>query len=222
MIKKSLLLLLGFALTISILSTKPVLANVSSKNQNPKPIVTYAPEQPSLVNGVVEDPKGGYVPFDPPIYTDPVFVSYSPTTQTDVTYFKLIGSTYVDNRTNPNPFILKFKVERSERVGSEWSGSVKFTEEIKLGIMGKMSVEAGISVKEYREINEAVGVEGQMTVSPRKQGRLEAYYGGRSSRGSLVYDQYDSYTGKTTRYTVGVDVQVHPTQLVVNFKPNEW
>lgn len=57
------------------------------------------------------------------------------------------------------------------------------------------------------EVNEAVGVSGQMTVPAYKQGRNEAYYGGMSSKGTLYYHVYDDNNGQNIYYSTAVSCE---------------
>lgn len=200
-----------FALVFSLIST---CAFAAQKN---KPVVTYAPSTESIINGIPESQL-----VQPQWVSSPIYDDYNPSSPTHVNFFKLIVSTYVDNRTNPNPYVLENSITQSSKQGSEWNGSVSFSGSIKSGMLGEISTQVSGGVKEYRETNEAVGCKGIMTVPAYKQGRNEAYYGGMSSAGTLTYHIYDDYDGQNHYYSIPVNCKVHKEYLDVGFKPVVW
>lgn len=207
----------NFSLVFSFLLIFALLCSSAYASQKVKPVVTYAPATESTINGIPESQL-----IAPNWVSPPMFDSYSASSPSHVDFFKLIASSYVDNRSNPSPYVNTLTINQSAKQGSEWSGSVSLNGEIKAGMIGKISTQVSGGVKEYREVNEAVGVSGQMTVPAYKQGRNEAYYGGMSSSGTLYWHIYDDYDGQNHYYSTPVNCKVHKNYLDVNFKPVIW
>ncbi len=208
---------LSLALATVLLFTG-LITSTALAEKKPKTIIEYAPAEESLINGVPESEL-----ISPMWVSEPEFLGYSAGSPSTITFFKLIASSYVDNRSNPNPFHLVLNITQSTAKGSEWSGSVKFNASIKTGILGEVGLQVSGGVKETREVNEAVGISGSTDIPPYKQGQIEAYYPGISSSGNLTYRIYDSCsdTGYID-YTKPITAKVHKEALEVNFKPIVW
>lgn len=206
--KKSILLFLVVSITCCL--PMPIFAE-SSRTNIPVPIESVSPATQTTVNGIPD------MDINPRAITlGPFFKSYSGQNST-INYFKKIGSTYVDNRNNSTPFILTYNVSRSEEQGSEFSCSLTLSGEMKLSVVANVgaSVTGGCTLT--KKTNEAVGVSGTMTVPVGKQGRLEAWYGGISTNGTIYY--YYDVDGVIKNGSKPLSAKIHNQQLVVNFKP---
>jgi hypothetical protein len=206
-----------FSMILSLLVIFSLACTCAYAAGKTNPDVTYAPATETTINGIPESNL-----IQPNWVSSPIFDSYSASSPGHIDFFKLIASSYVDNRSSSTPYVNKLTITQSTSQGSEWSGSVSFTGEIKAGMLGKIGTQVSGGVKESRETNEAVGASGQMTVPAYKQGRNEAYYGGMSSSGTLNYHIYDDYDGQNHYYSVPVNCKVHKKYLDVNFKPVIW
>lgn len=99
-------------------------------------------------------------------------------------------------------------------MGSEFSGSVEFTAETKLAILGGLSATFGGSYKETR----SVGISATIQVRPGYTGFIEAYYEGVYNGGTLYRDVYWGGEYQTTR-SDPVSSTVHRADYVaVNFR----
>lgn len=182
-----------------------------------KPDVIYAPATESTINGTPESQV-----ISPMWVSSPIFDSYNDSTPSHVDFFKLIASSYVDNRSNSTPYQNTLTITNSASQGSEWSGSVSFSGSVRTGMLGEIGTQVSGGVTEFKETNEAVGASGTMTIPAYKQGRNEAYYGGISSNGTLYYHVYDDNNGRNIYYSTPVNCKVHKEYLDVNFKPVIW
>lgn len=202
--KKVLLMIL-----IVTLSIVPIFAEV--KQNKGTGIITVAPATQTTVNGKVSDDTI----TNRAITLGPFFKSYSGTNST-IAFFKLIGSSYNDNRNSTTPFVINYLISSSASQGSEFSGSITLSGEMKASVVAKIgaSVQGGCTLT--KSTNSAVGISGTMTVPAKKQGRLEAYYAGISSGGTLYY--YTDTDGVITNKSTPLTAKVHLVPNTVNFK----
>lgn len=115
------------------------LVNPTVKAEEQEEIITYEPPQETLINGI----KESQVP-NPRIigYDKPIFVNYKPNAGAKTVYkFKKIASVVWNNTRGSSPHPITLSIQSSSKVGSEFNGSVKFTGEIKDGILGKIGTE---------------------------------------------------------------------------------
>lgn len=219
MTRKSLAALLTLCFLVSIAAT--ALANGSSKVPTLEGNVEYAPPQETLINGIPESELKHSGDISPLGYWEWENRNhrYDPNHVTKVQYFKLIAEVSAFNPSYATPAPLALTVQQSSMVGSEFSGNVSFTVEVKNAILGGIQAEAGVGVKEYREVNEAVGATYTIYISPRRKGFIQAYWGGQSSSGTLFWDVYH-YGEYYSTSSTGVGATVHSTYFHVNF--NAW
>jgi len=158
---------------------------------------TIFPATETTVNGV---PESKIVrPMD--VMVGPIFAGYSPSSYITNDRFKPIVQFDHDNRRNSSPYTMSVNVTKSEAQGSEWSGSVNFTAEIKAGILGKVNTTAGVEHKQTRATNEAVGVTGSFTVSAGKMGHIKFWYKGKTTKGTLRHYSYNTANPSQKYYT---------------------
>lgn len=186
------------------------LVNPTVKAEEQEETITYEPPQETLINGIKESkvPNPRIIGYDKPI-----FVKYKPNASAKTIYkFKKIASVVWNNTRGSSAQPIKLDIKNSNKVGSEFNGSIKFTGEIKAGILGKIGTEVSGGAKEIREANEAVGwTFGSYKVPAKKWGGIDAWWQGRSSHGSLGVKYVD--TGSSSGYTsvryIDMDTKVH-------------
>ena len=100
--------------------------------------------------------------------------------------------------------------------GAEWSGNVEFTAEIKKKIIESLKGTLGISYKETRTTNEAVGYKVVHTVPAGKVGHINLYYKGYKIGGRLtVWTANTSNPSQSKRYaTYDVNSTLYPSDTL--------
>lgn len=188
-----------------------------------KPIIEYAPPQGTIINGV-EQPINE---ISPNIigYDKPIFVSYAANQNSVITYFKLIGSSTWDNTRSPSPMPVTFNITQSSSSGSEYTGNVTLNADIQAGLVGRIGGQVSGGAKWTRSTNEAVGwTFGPWSIPAYKHGKIEAYWEGTASYGTLGVKYVD--TGSASGYTPvsysQINCKVHKNAKVINGKTSVW
>ncbi|QTH42046.1 hypothetical protein J4772_31820 [Cohnella sp. LGH] len=182
---------------IALILSLPLSAQASPKyNFNE---IVY-PSTETTINGV---PESEIIrPMD--VLAGPYFDSYTPdpSSQVRVPMFRQIASFSHDNTRNSQPFPMSVTITNSTSQGSEWTGSVSFTGEIKAGIFAKISATVGGSYKETRTTNEAVGMTaGPLSVPAYKTGYINVWYAAQKSGGTLRTYTYNTQNPSVRYYT---------------------
>ncbi|GLC89467.1 hypothetical protein [Lysinibacillus piscis] len=177
-----------------------------------EPKVNYAPPQETLINGVEESKL--ITPFIIG-YDNPIFVDFVPNTGTStINQFKSIGSVSHNNTRGSNPFPITINVTRSESVGSEFSGNVTFSAELKVKLLAKAGGSISGGYKQTRSTNEAVGYTfGPYQIPGGKWGGIRTWWKGVSINGtaSVKYVDTGSSSGYTSVQSIPVSMKVHTT-----------
>jgi len=171
-----------------------------------------SPPTESTINGI---PESQIIrPMD--VLVGPVFDSYTPNTVYGINKFKLIAHYTHDNSRNTTSFPMTVTITHSTQQGSEWTGSVTFTGEIKLGILAKVGATVGGSYKEYRSTNEAVGIQGgPLIIEPGKVGHIKMYYKGYATGGTLRTYLYFTQNPDIKGYTdTIINAKFYPSDYV--------
>ncbi|MBW5446235.1 hypothetical protein GE107_09205 [Cohnella sp. CFH 77786] len=190
------------------------LSSAGAASEKKSPSVTYAPESPTTINGVPEtSDSGGRIT---PMLNYKVSTTYNASTGYPVQYFKLIATATHDNRNSAGLFKLGLKIEQSTSQGSEFSGNIEFSGEVKVAIFAGIQSKVGYSVKETRSYNEAVGWNGTMDCPAYKYCTFDAFYEGVASGGTVVEKWYSDSLGGYYTNSYPVNVKVHPTALKIN------
>ncbi|KGR86222.1 hypothetical protein [Lysinibacillus odysseyi] len=183
----------------------------TAKAEEPiQPEVIYAPPQETLINGVEESKI-----MTPLIigWDNPIFVDYKPNTGTSTkNKFKSIASISHNNTRGSSPFPITMDVTSSSSVGSEYSGSLTISAELKVKILAKASGSVTGGLKETRATNEAVGYKfGPYNVPAGKWGGIATWWKGTAVTGTATVKYVDtgSSTGYTGNYSYPVTVTAH-------------
>ncbi|WP_433751060.1 hypothetical protein [Paenibacillus amylolyticus] len=168
---------------------------------------TYYPGDETTINGI---PESEIITTQDVIVTK--FVSYKPNYKTRVPEFKKIVSFSHDNTRSTTPADQVVSITKSSSVGSEFSGSISFSGEIKAGIFGGLKNEYSIGYKETRATNEAVGASTKATVPAKKWGYIDMFYAGTQNGGGLTYYTYSTANPDKKAYnTITINAKVYPT-----------
>jgi len=189
------------------IATFPVNASAQEKN-SVKITSTVAPATESTINGIPESQI--IKPMDVFVQN---FVSYNQNSYVTIDRFKSIVTFDHDNTRNSQPYTMTVTVSNSTSQASEWGGSITFTAGIKMGILGSVNTAVGITHKDTRTTNEAVGASGSTVVPAYKTGHIKFWYKGRSTGGTLTYSQY--FTQDPTNIVYGT-VPVSATFYATN------
>ncbi|MCY9664963.1 hypothetical protein M5X11_08340 [Paenibacillus alginolyticus] len=164
-------------LSITLLLSLPLSAN-AARNIN----VVTSPATETTVNGIPES----QLMTTQDVTIGPYFDSYTPNSNSTVLKFKKIASYSHDNSRNSTEFPMEVSITYSTSQGSEWSGSISFTGEIKAGIFAKLGATIGGGYKDARSTNEAVGIKGgPLKVPAYKWGYIDMWYKGQATGGLL-------------------------------------
>lgn len=139
-----------------------------------KTTVWVAPETETLINGIPES----QTPMVTDVIMGPYFYRYDYNQKTTVDKYRHIAHFSHDNRLNKLSEQMEAQITNSASQGAEWSGNVEFTAEIKKKIIESLKGTLGISYKETRTTNEAVGYKVVHTVPAGKVGHINLYYKG--------------------------------------------
>ncbi|MCP1137292.1 hypothetical protein NKT34_28985 [Paenibacillus polysaccharolyticus] len=168
---------------------------------------TYYPGEETTINGV---PESDIITTQDVIVTK--FVSYVPNYRLRVPEFKKIATFSHDNTRSTTESKQSVTLTKSGSFGSEFSGSISFSGEIKAGIFGGLKNEYSVGYKETRVTNEAVGATSSATVPPKKWGYIEMYYAGTQNGGGLRYYTYNTSNPNNKVYnTVSINAKVYPS-----------
>lgn len=137
-----------------------------------KTTVWVAPETETLINGIPES----QTPMVTDVIMGPYFYRYDYNQKTTVDKYRHIAHFSHDNRLNKLSEQMEAQITNSASQGAEWSGNVEFTAEIKKKIIESLKGTLGISYKETRTTNEAVGYKVVHTVPAGKVGHINLYY----------------------------------------------
>ncbi len=195
------------ALSMASLLVLPISASANAISVTNEVI---SPATETIINGVPESLVEHPIQAQD-VSVGPIFDSYDPSYTTIINKHRLIVDYSHDNSRNAGEFKMEVSISSSESQGSEFSGSITFTGEVKAGIFGGISVSNGYSVKETRTKNEAVGVKGgPLTVPPYKWGYISMYYKAVQSGGGVVTYTYNT-ADPTKKYykTTPVNVKVY-------------
>lgn len=120
------------------------------------------------------------------------------------------------NRLNKLSEQMEAQITNSASQGAEWSGNVEFTAEIKKKIIESLKGTLGISYKETRTTNEAVGYKVVHTVPAGKVGHINLYYKGYKIGGRLtVWTANTSNPSQSKRYaTYDVNSTLYPSDTL--------
>lgn len=168
---------------------------------------TYYPGEETTINGI---PESEIITTQDVIVTK--FVSYIPNYKTRVPEFKKIVSFSHDNTRSTTSAKQSVSITKSQSFGSEFSGSISFSGEIKAGIFGGLKNEYSIGYKETRATNEAVGASTSATVPAGKWGYIDMFYAGTQNGGALKYYTYSTSNPNNKVYnTVSINAKVYPS-----------
>lgn len=152
--------------------------------------VTVFPAIETRMNGVPESQAN--LILIKSVLVGPIFSSYDPNGYVTEKKFKPIVQFEHDHTRNTEPYTMSVSVQNSTSQGSEWEGAVQFSTDVKLGIIGKVNATAGVTHKQVRSTNEAVGTSGSLTVAPRKTGYIKFWYKGQTTGGILRTYTYNT------------------------------
>lgn len=181
------MLSLGLACVVAL--TMGTVAFAAPVRVEEKDTVWIAPSTETMING---QPEGSMItPRD--VIIGPYFYSYAYNVKTQVDKFRVIGKFTHSNKLGTSVDPMNVTVTNSTSQGSEWSGSIQFTGEIKAGILGEIKAQGGGSYKSSRVTNEAVGYSVSHEVAPGKIGHIDLYYRGYKIGGKLT--TWTAFTG---------------------------
>jgi hypothetical protein len=170
---------------------------------NPVVNETTFPSTETIINGSPTSENSDLIkPMD--VLMGPYFDSYVQNYVTSVDKFRQIAAFTLDNRysSSDTPVPMSVTITSSTSQGSEFSGSITFTGEVKAGIFGGISVANNYSVKETRTTNEAVGMTaGPLQVPKGKIGHIDMYYRAIQSGGGVKTYTYNTSNPSVKYYT---------------------
>ena len=142
--------------------------------------------------------------------------AYDYNQKTTVDKYRHIAHFSHDNRLNKLSEQMEAQITNSASQGAEWSGNVEFTAEIKKKIIESLKGTLGISYKETRTTNEAVGYKVVHTVPAGKVGHINLYYKGYKIGGRLtVWTANTSNPSQSKRYaTYDVNSTLYPSDTL--------
>lgn len=177
-----------------------------------KTTVWVAPETETLINGIPES----QTPMVTDVIMGPYFYRYDYNQKTTVDKYRHIAHFSHDNRLNKLSEQMEAQITNSASQGAEWSGNVEFTAEIKKKIIESLKGTLGISYKETRTTNEAVGYKVVHTVPAGKVGHINLYYKGYKIGGRLtVWTANTSNPSQSKRYaTYDVNSTLYPSNTL--------
>ena len=197
-------------LALSTLIFGPGFTGTANAEESEQPEVIYAPPQETLINGVEESEI--MTPFIIG-WDNPIFVDFTPNTGTSTkNKFKSIATISHNNTRGSSPFPITMNVSQSSSVGSEYSGSLTISAELKVKILAKASVSVTGGLKETRTTNEAVGYNfGPYQIPAGKWGGISTWWKGTAVSGTATVKYVDtgSTTGYTKNYSYPVTVTAH-------------
>ncbi|SHO48207.1 hypothetical protein [Anaerocolumna xylanovorans] len=160
-----------------------------------------APVTETTQNGIPESQI--ITPYD--VIIGPYFSSYNYNVTSKVDKFKTIATFSHNNKYGSGPAVMNGVVTNSTSQGSEWSGNVSFTGEIKAGILADIKTQVGVGYKDSRSTNEAVGYSLSYTVPKGKVGHIDLYYRGTKVGGTVT---------TWTAYTANMNNKLYTTSYV--------
>lgn len=206
--KKILSSILAITLVLSL--TAPAFA--TEENSDVSDSVWIAPSTETTINGQPE--TSAIMPRD--VIIGPYFHSYVYNVRTPVDKYKIIAKFTHSNKLGTSKDLMTATVTSSTSQGSEWSGSVQFTGEIKVAILGEIKAQGGGSYKSSRVTNEAVGYSVTHNVAAGKVGHIDLYYRGYKIGGRLT--TWTAFTGDmegSKRYsTTDVYATLYPSEYL--------
>jgi len=157
---------------------------VSAKEKvNTQPTTSWiAPATETTQNGIPESE----IMTTNDVIIGPYFSSYNSNYKTTVDEFKTIATFKHNNKYGTSVVPMTGTVTSSTSQGSEWSGNVSFTAEIKMGILGSVKTQAGVGYKDTRTTNEAVGYSVNYDVKPGVFGHIDFFYRGIKLGGAVT------------------------------------
>lgn len=167
-----------FTLMLALPLSAYAATDIKKDNNNE---ITF-PATETTINGVPESEIMS--PMD--VTLGPYFESYTPNYNGRLEKFRQIAAFSHDNTRSSVIFPMSVTITNSTSQGSEWSGGVSFTGEIKAGIFAKLSATVSGSYKDTRVTNEAVGITGgPYQVPAYKTGYINMWYAAQTSGGTL-------------------------------------
>ena len=174
---------------------------------------TIMPATETTLNGVPESKLNNS--RQPRDVIGRIFHSYSNNSRSTVPYFKLIATFAHNNLIGSEPDDMTATVTRSTSQGSEWTFSGSTSAKFKVKILGELEATLGLSFKDSRVTNEAVGYTAHRKVPVGKIGHIDVYYEGEKIGGVATYKQfYTANPSSVVYYKEDVNATVYNRNYV--------
>lgn len=179
---------------ISLLMTVVIIITLSGETafakENANQATSWvAPATETTQNGIPESQI--VTPYD--VIIGPYFSSFQYGVTTKIDKYKVIATFTNNNKYGNGAAAMTGTVTNSTSQGSEWSGNISFTADIKVGILGSVKTQVGGEYKQSRSTNEAVGYSVSYTVPKGRVGHIDLYYRGTKIGGTLT--TWTAFTG---------------------------
>lgn len=208
--KRKVISLLMIVVMLLSLNSTPALAKEANVKKEKDVTSWYAPSTETTINGV---PESQIVTIQD-VIIGPYFESYDSNYVTEVDKFKVIGKFKRSNVYGTQVEPMTATVTSSTEQGSEWSGNVTFTGDIKVKVIAEIGLEIGGSYKSTRSTNEAVGYSTTHYIQPGKYGHIDLYYRGTKVGGALT--TWTAWTGdmKKVYFTDYIYSTIYPSDYL--------